>query len=138
MKYRDIDQYKHQVMEDETYHVPIYTYRANIPGFADLYPDGRLIIYAGYCWDGASGPTIDSKKTKSPSLVHDVLYQMIRMELIPPEFVKEADKTFFVMLKERGMWVKRARLWYRCVRTWFAHRSAKPGRVQEPPILEAP
>jgi hypothetical protein len=33
--------------------------------------DGTLTIRAGYAWDGASGPTYDSKSSMRGSLVHD-------------------------------------------------------------------
>lgn len=39
---------------------------------------GILYIKKGYIWDGASGPTIDTKSTIIASLVHDALYQSIR------------------------------------------------------------
>lgn len=77
--------------------------------------NGRLYIAEQYAWDGASGPTIDTKNTMTPSLVHDALYQLMREGLLSDDFKADADRIFYEMLKERGMWFIRARLWYRAV-----------------------
>ena len=51
--------------------------------WAQLLADGTLVVPRGYCWDGASGPTLDTKATMVASLVHDVFYQMMREGLLP-------------------------------------------------------
>ena len=43
-----------------------------------------LLIKDGYAWDGASGPTIDTKNTQTASLVHDGLWQLIAAGLGRP------------------------------------------------------
>jgi len=60
----------------------------------------NLQIFPGYKWDGASGPTIDTKNTMRASCVHDVLYQMIRMKQIDGSFKYAADKEFHKMMCE--------------------------------------
>ena len=40
--------------------------------FFTLQEDGTLIVNKGFAWDGASGPTFDSRSSMRPSLVHDV------------------------------------------------------------------
>lgn len=51
----------------------------NLKGrFYSIYKSGKLIAKKGYRWDGASGPTIDTKNVIYASLIHDILYQMFR------------------------------------------------------------
>ena len=85
----------------------------------------HLSIRAGYAWDGASGPTLDTKATIYPALVHDVLYQLIRLGILLPGSRKEADKFFRRLLKEGGMTFFRRWYFYRAVR-WFGASSARP------------
>lgn len=56
--------------------------------FFFIMPDGNrsvLFIKDGYCWDGPSGPTFDTKDSLRASLYHDVLWQIISMDLLPAE-----------------------------------------------------
>lgn len=39
---------------------------------------GSLVIYKGYEWDGPSGPAIDTDNFMDGSLIHDLLYQLMR------------------------------------------------------------
>lgn len=78
--------------------------------------DGTLVIHSGYAWDGPSGPTIDTKSSMRASLVHDVLYQMMRMGLLPEEVKPYADDLFYDICIEDGMWKWRAKLWHRELR----------------------
>jgi len=77
--------------------------------------NGVLHIQPKYAWDGASGPTIDTRNTMTPSLVHDAFYQLMREGVYPVSVKPYADRLFYEMLKERRMWFARARLWYRAV-----------------------
>ena len=85
----------------------------------------RLRILPGYAWDGASGPTVDTEATMRPALVHDALYQLMRLGILPPGSRKEADKLFRRLLKEDGMTFFRRWYFYRAVR-WFGASSARP------------
>ena len=38
---------------------------------------GHIIVRKGYCWDGPSGPTLDTEDAMRASMFHDVLYQSI-------------------------------------------------------------
>ena len=64
---------------------------------------GRLIIRAGYAWDGASGVP-DGSDVMVPSLVHDAMYQLLREGALPPYLRMQADHWFGDMCHERGMW----------------------------------
>ena len=83
-----------------------------------------LSIKAGYAWDGASGPTVDTEATMYPALVHDALYQLIRLGIIPTGSREEADKLFLQLLKEDGMPFFRRWYFYRAVR-WFGASYAR-------------
>ena len=59
--------------------------------------NGNLFINAGYEWDGASGPTIDTDDTMDGSLMHDVLYQLMREEKLSRKFRRKADNAIHKM-----------------------------------------
>ena len=69
----------------------------------------KLYINKGYAWDGPSGGCPDFKSFMKPSLVHDALYQIIRLGGLEQESAKPfADKLFLQMLKDEGVsWVTR-------------------------------
>jgi len=72
--------------------------------------DGTLSIRPGYAWDGPSGPTIDTKNFMRGSLVHDALYQLMRMELLPQSCRLLADEELHRACRDDGMsWI---RAWY--------------------------
>ena len=89
-----------------------------------LYPTGRLTIRKGYNWDGPSGPTFDTPSTLRASLVHDALYQLMRMGLISFSRRKEVDLIFYRMLRADGMGCLRAQGWLWGVRV-FGGKYAK-------------
>ena len=59
--------------------------------FIRLATNGSLYIKKGYAWDGPSGLTFDTKSSIRGSLVHDALYQLLRMGLLPQSDRKAAD-----------------------------------------------
>jgi len=75
-----------------------------------LSPTGCLTINSGYAWDGPSGPTIDSKNFMRGSLEHDVLYQAIRLGLLPARFKAIADQRLKTVCLEDGM--SKIRAWW--------------------------
>lgn len=90
----------------------------------ELSPDGKLAIKAGYAWDGPSGPALDTPSGMRASLVHDALYQLMRMGLLPILWRKEADLELRRIAREDGMSFTRARYWYWAVRM-FATKTLK-------------
>jgi hypothetical protein len=95
-----------------------------------------LAIREGYAWDGASGPTIDTKDSMRGSLVHDALYQLIRLGHLPEDpWRLWADELLRDLCLEDGMNPPRANLWFNMVRA-FAGAAAHPSA--ERPTLEAP
>ena len=94
-----------------------------------------LEIFKGYAWDGASGPTWDDKTNIRASLVHDVLYQMMREGFLSQNCRKQADMIFKDICLEDGMGKIRSWYYYQAVRN-FAMSSVKPKNKRK--ILTAP
>lgn len=92
-----------------------------------------LTIEKGYAWDGASGPTWDSKSSMRASLVHDACYQLLRVGVLPEVARKYADETLYRICVADGMFKPRAWAWYQAVRL-MAGGAAKNERE----ILTAP
>lgn len=86
---------------------------------------GLLVIRAGYAWDGASGPTIDSKSSMRASLVHDALYQLLRAGKLSFETRAAADRMMEDLCVADGMWRWRARLWWASVRRWAGYAAKR-------------
>lgn len=85
----------------------------------------KIVIKKGYAWDGASGPTFDTYGSLQPSLIHDALYQCIRLGYVTEASRKEVDRLFLHMLERGGMGWLRRRIWHRAVRL-LGRRAAKP------------
>lgn len=96
--------------------------------------DGEIFIREGYCWDGPSGPTIDSKDFMRGSLVHDAFYQLMRDGKIPQSCRIDADRELRDICIEDGMPPMYAALVFSAVQE-FAESSAIQ---QDPKILVAP
>lgn len=104
-------------------------------GWVQIFSDGTLTFRAGYCWDGPSGPTIDTRNWMRASLAHDGLYQLLREQLLAEagahdDLRRYADELMHGMLIEDGMSRARARMSYLGVRL-FGGRAARPRRTQE-------
>jgi len=77
--------------------------------FFELYEDGLLIIHSGYAWDGISG-FLDLKKMMRGGVVHDALYQALRLELLPPGHRDIIDQILVDIWVEDGVWSWVARI----------------------------
>jgi len=126
--------YKYQLEEDYLCKVFIYGYQAETY-YLKLSLDGFLLIKRSYAWNGPSGPTIDTLNSLRGSLVHDGLYQLIRLGLIPDSFRPLADERLRDICREDGMSWIRSEYWYAGV-MMFAGFAVNPG--EEPEILTAP
>ena len=117
MKYRKVN-YKYVLEEDYYICLPELLYTISTRSattFIDVFVNTtertrKLKIHMGYAWDGCSGPTIDTEGTMEASLVHDALYQLIRLKSMPLSMRKPADKLFLHLLRRRG--VNKIRRWY--------------------------
>lgn len=128
--YRKLRGYKYQLSEKHICHTNIKKFDINTK-FICLDPSGILTIKEYYAWDGPSGPTIDTHNFMRGSLVHDALYQLIRMKELPHNLRKQADILLRTICKEDGMSSIRSRYVYWAVRM-FGGKSAKPGDIRAP------
>jgi len=108
--------YKYQLAE--TYSVETYL-RPYVEGgndFVSIDTHGWLTIKKGYAWDGASGPAIDTNTFMRGSLVHDALYQLIGLGVLPLNQKKYADLMLKDIILEDGM---------NPIRAWWVHKAVK-------------
>lgn len=131
--------YKYQLARDYRVNVGIKPTADILVGpdnpFISLQANGDLIILAGYAWDGPSGPALDTKNFMRGSLVHDALYQLMRLCLLDCEYRRDADQILYRICREDGMWLMRAKWVYYSVRM-FAYNCCRSQSGR--PILEAP
>ena len=122
--------YKYQLVEDYKIKTSVKPYFGIKTEFIDLDTDGNLQIKKGYSWDGPSGPVIDTSENLRGALVHDALYQLMRMRLLHDDgcfeiYRKLADQEFQSICKADGVSSFRAFIWYRGLRR-FAAFAADP------------
>ena len=136
--YRKLKRYKYRLMENYT--MPVDMKPDNdivVTDFVILTTAGELTVNKHYAWDGPSGPTIDTKSFLRGSLVHDVLYQLMREQRLSQSHRKYADELLREMCREDGM--SRFRAWYvyHALRL-FASGAAKPSLKPPDGMLHAP
>lgn len=108
--------YKYQLTRTYICHVDVYPSRIIKTRFITLDTAGLLTIRWGYAWDGPSGPTFDTKNFIRGSLVHDVLYQLMRIRMLGPWHREAADKELRKICLEDGM---------SCLRAWYVYHSVR-------------
>ena len=84
--------YKYTLAKDYSTTIKIKPQNAIDTGLIALTEDGKLTIKEGYAWDGPSGPMPDTKTSMRASLVHDVLYQLMREEHVETDNREAADE----------------------------------------------
>lgn len=100
--------YKYQLSED--YHIqldwrPVEDIETE---FIILTKTGEMTLKSGYASDGPSGPTYDTPSFMRGAFAHDALYQLMRMELLPPFWKEFADDLLKELCLEDGMYSWRA------------------------------
>ena len=95
----------------------IRPYKLKTP-FIALDVNGLLTVYRGYSWDGPSGLTITTKSFMRGSLVHDALYQLIRLGLLPSKERANADELLQKICQDDDMNPVFAKITYLGVRTF--------------------
>lgn len=133
IKYRE--GYKYQLAENYFINTNIRPEQDLETEYLRLAKTGLLLIKNGYAWDGASGPTIDTKSCMRGSLVHDALYQLMRLGLIDSCNRDYADELMRKICIEDGMWKIRANIWWKFLDR-FAGFAIRPS--SEPPVMTAP
>ncbi len=165
LRYKELHGYKYRVELEESVYINILFQepvignrylrisRCSVPS-----PGPTLLsVKEGYLWDGPSGPTIDDQTNMRASLVHDVLYQAMREDLISRElYRKAADQELRRLMIEDGLawlknsktiikdtplnraWVRtRAQAYYVAVRL-FGKKSSMPEKNPRGKIVEIP
>jgi len=100
--------YKYQISEPFHIKLEVYPFATIIRPFLEMDIVGNTKVLSGYAWDGASGPTYDSKNSMRGSLVHDIGYQLIRLGLISPAYKEYFDQLLRNLCVEDGMFKWRA------------------------------
>jgi len=127
--------YKYQLCEESYFITNCYPKKDMTTQFLILTTNGELTIKKGYAWDGPSGISIDTKDFMRGSLVHDALYQLMRMGLMNDVTKQNADKKLQQVCINDGMWGVRAWYVYEAV-AMFGEKSTLPRNKKE--ILIAP
>lgn len=131
IKYKKRRKYKYNLHSDFEYSTGIKVDAPKDSGYLMIDSNGKLLIKAGYSWDGPSGPTIDTKNFMQGSLVHDALYQLMRECVIEQSQRKRVDEILRNICREDGMSKIRAWWVYQGVRIGGAS-SAKPDMLTAP------
>lgn len=100
--------------------------------FLELSQTGDITIRVGYAWDGATN-AIDTDTFLRGSLVHDALYQLIRMGLLPREAREAADQELKTICLEDGMTRLRAWWVYKAVRSFGGLANRKRREIKIAP-----
>ena len=116
MKYQNKKSWKYRIYDDVEF--VLYSNYGNIAHEYFQITGNHLVVKAGYRYDGPSGPTIDTDNFMSPALIHDVLFQCMREDLLNRDYFKTANKELYMQCRERGMsrfrasYVKKAVDWF--------------------------
>ncbi len=128
--------YKYQLNGDYVTRITILPMENIQTDYIELDINGNIRIKKGYAWDGPSGPTIDTLNFMRGSLVHDALYQLMRMERLDNNFHREpADRLLQQMCKEDGM---------SSLRAWWVYQGVRLGGgpaadpANSKPLVKAP
>jgi len=117
IKYRKLRKYKYQVWEDYIVQTPIKGYR-HVSDFWCIFKNGKVLAKKGYCYDGPSGPTIDTHTFMRGALIHDIFYQAFRERIVPLSERDTADRLLQTMCIEDGM---------NKIRAWWVYHGVKYG-----------
>jgi len=128
--------FKYQLAETAIFQTAIYPNVSIDTEYIRLTVNGKLTILKGYAWDGPSGPTFDTKTFMRGSLVHDALYQLIRLKKLSGiHHRKQADNLLRILCLKDGMTKVRAWWVYKALRI-VGSGAAKSSHVKA--ILIAP
>lgn len=128
--------YTYQLRQAHVDHVAVYPDQPITTDYISLTLDGALTVQRGYAWDGPSGPSLDTRDFMRGSLVHDALYQLMRLEELDADRWRDvADRELQRMCREDGMFWLRAWWVYLGVH-WFGRPFASPEASK--PVETAP
>jgi hypothetical protein len=109
IQYESLEQYKYRLTKSLVFQLPerFHGFQRTLD-FIELDHKGKLTLKKGFCWDGPSGPTIDTDSAMPGSAAHDALYRLMRKGKLPYELRKYADRFYMDICDEDGMH------WFRC------------------------
>jgi len=136
--FRKPRKYKYQLMQ-KGYSCQINIRKKSVrTDFIRLTAKGKLTIKRGYAWDGPSGPTIDTKAFMRGSLVHDALYQLMRLKRLDyKKHRRLADNLLKKHCLQDGMFILRAWYVHKFV-CWFGEWNARPPAKPKHDLIYAP
>ena len=134
MKYRQIKKYKYELVEDYIHALPDVDPTISGKSRYLTLENSTLVIHEGYTWDGCSGPTIDTPNNMRAGMVHDSLYQLMRMGILPQDYKDMADCFLRDLIIEDGGSTTTANIFYHAVRYIGGMFSKKQPRVE--PVIE--
>ena len=127
---------KYQLVENEYFHGDVLPIKPLIDTeYIALDDNGDLTIRAGFTWDGASEPAIQTKDSMRASLIHDAYYQLIRQGYVDMSYREKADSAYRRICIEDGMPHPRAQAHYIVLRMFCATAAMAES---EPVVLVAP
>jgi len=130
IQYRD--GYKYQLAKEYQHVTDIFGFEIDTE-FIALNKTGLLTIKRGYAWNGASGPTVDTKSSIRGSLVHDALYQLMGIDHRLYPFRLYADELFHLICREDGMGAIRSWLWKKAVNIFGEGAASTQDEIKEAP-----
>jgi hypothetical protein len=102
MKYRKLKPWKYQLTEPFTITLGFVPAEKVLTEFIKIDRE-TLTLSKYYAWDGASGPCPDTPNVMKGSLVHDALYQLMRLGLLDRSYRKFADLELKRICLQSGM-----------------------------------
>jgi hypothetical protein len=129
--YRELRNYKYQLTADYVIDIDLRPPHDIEYELFTLSVAGRLTIRKGYAWDGPSGPTIDTRNFMRASLVHDALYQLMRLGALNADATRErADRILRDICRQDGMSNFRAWYAYQALRMFGAKNARANGETE--------
>jgi hypothetical protein len=127
------DGYKYQIRKDMQFRIPVDFAEFSIDTDFISLESCILTIRKGYAYDGASGPTFDTRNSMRGSAFHDAMYQLFVLGLLPRTLKSLVDELFRDMLRQDGMSAFRSAAWHRAVK-----RHGMNSTIRNKDILIAP
>jgi hypothetical protein len=125
--YRKMIKYEYQLQNDYSIQIDIKPGKTIEFDYLSLSADGILTINKYYAWDGPSGPTIDTRDFMRGSLIHDALYQLMRLGALDYKvYRKRADELLREICIQDGMCSFRARYVYWAVHLFAEDAARRP------------
>lgn len=121
--------YKYQLVAPETFYTSVFPPMDIEDDYCRLTHNGLLTLFAGYCWDGASG-AVDTKTNIRASACHDALCQLVQNGKLDASWKDQADKEYYKLCLRDGMNPVRA------MTHWWAIKFHDWTKTPVKPILE--